>query len=66
MKRTLILWFLVLAVGWMTAVGLPQDSVVTGRVKLFRADGSERRDNDAGIVVSLTPLTTQPAAPRAL
>ena len=62
MKRTLILWFLVLAMGWMTAAGLPQDSVVTGRVKLFRPDGSERSDNDAAIVVSLTPLATQPAA----
>jgi hypothetical protein len=44
----------------VTAAALPQDSVVTGRVKLFRADGSERRDNDAGIVVSLTPLARQP------
>ena len=62
MKRTLILWCLVLATGWVTAAALPQDSVVTGGVKLFRADGSERRDNDAGIVVSLTPLARQPAA----
>jgi len=62
MKRTASLFVFALFLGWLTTVLFAQGSVATGRLNLFRADGSARTDSNAGIVVWLTPLSTERAA----
>ena len=61
MKHIAAYCFLILTLCWVTAFGIPQSSIVTGRVRLLTANGSARTDKNAGIVVWLTPLST-PAA----
>jgi plastocyanin len=51
-----------LALGWVTAAGLPDTSTVTGNVSLLRSNGSPRTDSDTGIVVWLTPVPNQLSA----
>jgi hypothetical protein len=63
---TLNLWRLlvVLIIGCFTIALSAQSSMVRGRIDLFRADGSPRTDNNAGIVVWLTPSRPQATVSR--
>jgi plastocyanin len=63
-------WILVcslcaLALGWVTAASLAENSAVTGNVSLLRPNGTPRTDTDTGIVVWLSPVSGQ-AAPQAV
>ena len=51
-----------LLLGWVTAAGVVNTSVVTGNVSMIRANGSARTDSDTGIVIWLTPVPNRPAA----
>ena len=44
------------------AAVLAQESSVTGRVNLLRTSGSARSDDNAGIVVWLTPISSRPSS----
>lgn len=59
MRRSANFFFLASVLGWLTAAVFGQGSVVSGRVTLFRADGKMRTDNNAGVVVWLTPLSAE-------
>jgi plastocyanin len=61
MSRTTSLVVLVLVSCSLTAAVLAQESSVTGRVNLFRTNGSARSGDGAGIVVWLTPVASGPA-----
>ena len=50
------------ALTWLTLALSAQNYAVRGRIDLVKADGSARRDNNAGIVVWLTPASGQPVA----
>jgi len=47
----------------VTAGGFVETSTVSGNVTLVRSNGSVRTDNDTGIVVWLTPVSSQPSLP---
>jgi plastocyanin len=64
-KRILVCSLCALALGLVTASGLPETSTATGSVVLLRANGSPRTDSDTGVVVWLTPVPNRPVSPAA-